>query len=72
MGIDATRTNNAITHIKEVENKISETMNELNKHYSQNRCKMPSDIKKKRIDMGKAIAHLRRAKFYLIQTLVTQ
>ena len=63
-------TKTAITHIKAVEDEISELMNQLNKYYSQNRCKMPGDVKQSRINMGKAIGHLRRAKFYLIQAMI--
>lgn len=63
-------TKTAITHIKAVEDEITELMNQLNKYYSQSMCKMPGDVKQNRRDMGKAVGHLRRAKFYLIQTLV--
>ena len=70
--MDAININNAIGRIKEIEQEIAEVSNALNKKYSVERRKMPDDVKQSRIDLGKAIGHLRRAKFFLVQAMASK
>ncbi|MBQ9532647.1 MAG: hypothetical protein IJR71_01605 [Prevotella sp.] len=70
--MDAININNAIGRIKEIEQEIAEVSNALNKKYSVERRKMPDDVKQSRMDLGKAIGHLRRAKFFLVQAMASK
>lgn len=70
--MDAIKINNAIGRIKEIEHEIAEVSNAINKKYSVERRKMPDDVKRSKIELGKAIGHLRRAKFCLIQAMAAK
>ena len=70
--MDAIKINNAIGRINEIEQEIAEVSNAINKKYSVERRKMPDDVKQSKVDLGKAIVHLRRAKFFLIQAMAAK
>ena len=70
--MDAIKINNAIGRIKDIEQEIAEVSNALNKKYSVERRKMSDDVKQSRVDLGKAIGHLRRAKFFLVQAMAAK
>ena len=67
--MDAISIKNAIAKIDAIEDEISTVGNQLNKHYSQARKPMTDDVKRSKIELGKAVGHLRRAKFCLIQAM---
>ena len=70
--MDAISIKNAIAKIDAIEDEISIVGKQLNKHYSQARKPMTDDVKQSRMDMAKAIGHLRRAKFYLVQAMAAK
>lgn len=70
--MDAISIKNAIKKIDAIEDEVNEISNTLNKNFSLARKSMPDDVKQSRVDIGKAVGHLRRAKFYLIQAMASK